>query len=110
MSELEPGNWVLGRYRGGDYYFPGVVQHVGPDGAVTIAYDDGDRETVPADGAKPYDWRIGSRIEAIWSGNGGWYDAVIIAVHDNGADLVVRFDDGIEETIVTARCRERIAT
>ena len=110
MSDLEPGDWVLGRYRGGAYYFPGIVQHVGPDGVVTIAYDDGDRETVPAAGAKPYDWAVGSRIEAIWSGNGEWYDATIIAAHDNGADLVVRFDDGIEETTVTARCRQRAAT
>lgn len=110
MSNLEPGNWVLGRYRGGDYFFPGVVQHVGPDGAVTIGYDDGDRETLPAALTKPYDWAVGSRIEAIWSGNGQWYDAAIIAAHENGADLVVRFDDGIEETTLTARCRERAAT
>lgn len=109
MRNLEPGDWVLGRYRGGGYYFPGVVQHVGPDGAVTIAYDDGDRETVPAAGAKPYDWAVGSRIDAIWSGDGLWYAAEIIAAADNGSDLTVRFDDGIEETTVTARCREPVA-
>lgn len=107
MTALEPGAWVLGRYRGGDFFFPGVVQHVG-NGSVTIGYDDGDRETLPEDMTKPYDWRVGSRIEAIWSGNGHWYAAEIIAAHDNGADLVVRFlDDGIEERTLTARCRER---
>lgn len=106
MTALQPGNWVLGRYRGGAYYFPGIVQHVGPDGAVTIAYDDGDRETLPAEAARPYDWAVGSRIEAVWSGDGEWYGAVIIAAADNGADLTVRFDDGIEQTTVTARCRQ----
>ena len=78
MTALEAGAWVLGRYRGGDFYFPGVVQHVG-NGAVTIGYDDGDRETLPAHLTKPYDWAVGSRIEAIWSGNGQWYAAEIIA-------------------------------
>lgn len=107
MRNLQPGDWVLGRYRGGDFYFPGVVQHVGPDGAVTIAYDDGDRETVPASRVKPYDWAVGSRVEAIWSGNGRWYEATIIAAAPNGSDLVVRFDDGIEESLTTARCRSR---
>ena len=106
MAELGLGSWVLGRYRGDDFFFPGVVQHVA-DGAVTIGYEDGDRETLPAHLTKPYDWAIGSRIEAIWSGNGQYYDAVIIAAADNGSDLTVRFDDGIEETTVTARCRER---
>ena len=109
MSGLAPGDWVLGRYRGGAYYFPGVVQHVGADGAVTIAYDDGERETMPAAGAKPYDWAVASRIEAIWSGDGQWYGAEIVAAQDNGSDLTVRFDDGIEETTVTARCREPVA-
>jgi len=109
MAEPEPGQWVLGRYRGGDFFFPGVIQHFA-EGAVTIGYDDGDRETLPLEQTKPYDWAVGSRIEAIWSGNGQYYDAEIIAAHENGADLVVRFDDGIEETTVTARCRERVAT
>lgn len=106
MTALEAGAWVLGRYRHGDFYFPGVVQHVG-EGAVTIGYDDGDRETLPVHMTKPYDWQVGSRIDAIWSGNGQWYAAEIIAAHENGSDLVVRFlDDGIEERTVTARCRE----
>lgn len=109
MAQLQPGAWVLGRYRGGFFFFPGVVQHVG-NGSVTIGYDDGDRETLSEELTKPYDWAVGSRIEAIWSGNGQYYDAVIIAAADNGADLTVRFDDGIEETTLTARCRERIAT
>jgi hypothetical protein len=107
MSNLEPGAWVLGRYRAGDFFFPGVVQHVG-NGSVTIGYDDGDRETLPVEMTRPYDWAVGSRIEAIWSGNGQWYEAEIIAAHENGVHLTVRFlDDGIEETTVTARCRER---
>lgn len=104
MSVYEKGQWVLGRYRGGQFYFPGVVQQAS-EGYVTVGYDDGERETLPVDQVKPYDWQVGSRIHAIWSGNGEWYDATIIEAQPNGADLTVRFDDGIVEHIATARCR-----
>ena len=61
MADFERGQWVLGRYRGGKYYFPGVVQDsVG--GFVTIGYDDGERESLPAADVKPYDWEVGSHI------------------------------------------------
>jgi hypothetical protein len=104
MPAYELGQWVLGRYRGGQFYFPGVVQQA-VAGYVTIGYDDGERETLPVDQLKPYDWVVGSRIHAIWSGNGEWYDATIVEAQPNGADLTVRFDDGIVEQTVTARCR-----
>lgn len=104
MADYEPGQWVLGRYRGGQFYFPGVAQQV-TAGFVTVGYDDGDRETLPLDQVKPYDWEVGSRIPAIWSGNGEYYDATIIEAQPNGSDLIVRFDDGIVEHTFTARCR-----
>jgi len=104
VADFERGQWVLGRYRGGQFFFPGVVQEA-VGGFVTIAYDDGDRESLPETQVKPYDWEPGARIHAIWSGNGQWYDATIIEAHANGSNLTVRFDDGIVEDTVTGRCR-----
>jgi hypothetical protein len=39
------GDWVLARYKGGPYWYPGIIQGVTGD-RVTVAYDDGDRETL----------------------------------------------------------------
>ena len=105
MSGFQPGDWVLGQWQGGSLWFPGVVHSVGADGSVAIAYDDGTSEIRPANQVKPYDWQVGSRIEAIWSGNGQWYAATIIEADAGGSKLKVRFDDGIEEETVTGRCR-----
>ena len=77
MSDFQAGDWVLGQWQGGSLWFPGVVHSVGADGSVAIAYDDGTSEIRPANQVKPYDWQIGSRIEAVWSGNGQWYDATL---------------------------------
>lgn len=49
-----PGDWVLARYRGGGYWFPGVIQSTGGD-RITVAYDDGDRETLSLSNVRPYD-------------------------------------------------------
>jgi hypothetical protein len=100
-----PGDWVLGQWQGGGLWFPGVVHSVGEDGSVAIRYDDRTSEIRPANQVKPYDWRVGSRIAATWSGNGAWYDATIIAMDENGSRLTVRFDDGIVEETVAGRCR-----
>jgi PAS domain-containing protein len=102
---VEPGQRVLGRWRGGDHWFPAVVRGVG-DGIVALDYDDGDREEVPADAVRLLDWEVGTRIEAIWSGNGRHYEASIIDIAPDGSSLTVRFDDGIVEETVTARCRQ----
>ena len=107
MSDFQPGDWVLGQWRGGSLWFPGVVHSVGADGSVAIAYDDGTSEIRPANQVKAYDWRVGSRIEAVWSGNGRWYDATITEADAGGSSLTVRFDDGIVEETVTGRCRSR---
>jgi hypothetical protein len=107
MSDCSPGDWVLGQWQGGSLWFPGVVQSVGADGAVAIAYDDGTSETRPASQVKSYDWEVGSRIEAVWSGDGQWYEATITEADPGGSNLTVRFDDGIVEETVTGRCRSR---
>lgn len=105
IGDFSPGDWVLGQWQGGRWWFPGVVHSIGEDGSIAISYDDGTSEVRPANQVKRYDWRVGSRIDAIWSGDGSWYAAEIIAADPDGARLKVRFDDGIEEETVTGRCR-----
>lgn len=105
-GEFSPGDWVLGQWQGGRWWFPGVVHSIGEDGSIAIQYDDGTSEIRPANQVKTYDWRVGSKIDAIWSGNGGWYAAEIIEADPGGSNLTVRFlDDGIVEETVTGRCR-----
>ena len=105
VSDFTPGDWVLGQWQGGRWWFPGVVHSIGEDGSVAIQYDDGTTEIRPANQVKRYDWRVGTRIDAIWSGDGQWYAAEIIEADPDGSNLKVRFDDGIEEETVTGRCR-----
>ena len=104
-GEFRPGDWVLGQWQGGHLWFPGVVHSIGEGGSVAIAYDDGTSEIRPANQVKPYDWKLGSRIQAVWSGNGHWYDATITAIGEGGARLIVQYDDGIVEETLTGRCR-----
>ena len=104
-GDFKPGEWILAQWQGGRFWFPGVVHSTGEDGSVAIQYDDGTSEIRPANQVKPYDWQVGSRIHAIWSGNGQWYDATITDADPDGSGLVVRFDDGIVERTVTGRCR-----
>lgn len=103
MADLfQEGDSVLGRFRGGDFGFPGVVERI-ENGQVTIRYDDGDRDTRPAAEVLPLDWQPGTRVDAVWSGDGRWYSATILDIFDRRVAL--RFDDGIEEETETARCR-----
>ena len=104
-GEFNPGDWVLAQWQGGRLWFPGVVHSVGDDGSLAIAYDDGTSEIRPANQVKRYDWDVGTRIDAIWSGDGQWYAATITEADPDGSNLIVRFDDGIVERTVTGRCR-----
>ena len=98
------GDWVLAKYRNGAYYFPGIVaSQVGDQ--VTITYDDGDKETLPSNLVKPYNWRIGSRVECNWKGGGEWYAGRITAL--GGNTLSIAYDDGDKEKTTTGKCRSR---
>jgi hypothetical protein len=101
---LDRGDWVLGRWQGGKFWFPGIVQQAG-GGQVTIKYDDGTKETLPRKLVKRYDWTIGTRVECDWKGGGTWYRGNIAKL--NGGELVVAYDDGSRERTVTGRCRSR---
>jgi len=102
------GDRVLAQWNGGEFWFPGRVHGTGSDGSVAIRYDDGMSDIRPANQVKPFDWQVGSRIDAIWSGNGQWYAARIMGIDPDGRSVEVRFDDdGIRETRDTAECRSR---
>lgn len=105
MSGFQPGDRILAQWNGGRFWFPGSVHSVG-DGSVAVQYDDGMSDIRPANQVKPFDWETGSRIDAIWSGNGQWYAARIMAIDESGRHVSVRFeDDGIREEVISARCR-----
>lgn len=100
-AAFDPGDWVLARWKGGEYFFPGVVERASR-GRVVIAYDDGTRETRPEEDVKEYNWRVGKKIECNWKGQ-GWYKGRITALE--GENLRIAYDDGDKERTRTGRCR-----
>ena len=97
------GDWVLGQWRGGGDWFPGVVTaHEGNQ--VTIRYDDGTSETRPESQVRPYDWHVGSRVVCRFT-DGRWYDATITAMDPGGLLISVLYDDGDTQITQTGRCR-----
>lgn len=102
------GDWVLARWQGGQYYYPGVVES-SSGSKVTVAYDDGARETLSAKKVRAYTWVVGSRVECDWKGAGTWYAAKIIKINaKDGARIKVRYDvDDWSENTRTGKCRSR---
>ena len=80
------------RWRGGSAWYPGVVESVSGN-QVTIRYDDGTRETRPANQVRPYDWRVGTHVSCLWT-DGNWYRATITAMDPGGLEIDVLYDDG----------------
>lgn len=106
MGAYYEGDRILAQWDGGNFWFPGQVHSVGGGGSVAVRYDDGMSDIRPANQVKPFDWAVGSLIDAIWSGNGRWYAARILDMAGDGRSVMVRFeDDGIEEARETAQCR-----
>lgn len=103
-SAQTAGDWVLGRYKNGQYWFPGVIQSIQGDKTI-VAYDDGDRETLDISRVRPYNWSIGSRVECNFKGSGTWYPGKIASL---GRETVeVNYDDGDRERTKTGRCRSK---
>lgn len=108
MASFYPGDRILAQWDGGSLWFPGKVHSLGEDGSVAVLYDDGMSDIRPANQVKPFDWQVGSRIDAVWSGNGQWYAARIMEMSPDGRRVGVRFDDdGIREERDTGLCRSR---
>ena len=101
---FEEGDWVLGRWKGGDHWYPGVVKTVKKK-RLSIQYDDGDAATEDMDNVRAYDWAVGGRVECNWKGSGTWYKGRIASL--NGGSLRVSYDDGDKETTKTGMCRSR---
>jgi hypothetical protein len=100
----QAGDWVLARWTGGEYWFPGVVAE--RSGAqITVAYDDGTRETLPAALVRPYDWRVGSRVQCRWQGGAQWYAGRITSIDRDGVSLAVTYEDGDSELTRSGACR-----
>lgn len=98
------GDWVLARFKGGEHWYPGIVERIN-GGRVTVAYDDGHRETLNLSGGRPYDWAISRRVECNFKGAGTWYPGVIASLA--GETVGINYDDGDRERTKTGRCRSK---
>ena len=98
------GDWVLARYKGGEHLYPGILKGTNGDRA-TVAYDDGDRETLSLSQVRPYTWAIGGRVECNYQGGGKWYPGRIASL--SGTSIGIKYDDGDSERTTTGRCRSQ---
>lgn len=98
------GDWVLGNYKNAGYWFPGVIEKLQGD-KITVRYDDGDRENVSISAVRPYDWKIGTKVECNYKGAGDWYRGTISSLA--GEKIGIAYDDGDKETTKTGRCRTK---
>lgn len=103
-SAQTAGDWVLGNYKGSGYWFAGVIEKVQRDN-ITIRYDDNERETTNISKVRPYDWKIGTRVECNFKGAGDWYPGKIASLA--GEKIGIAYDDGDKETTKTGLCRSR---
>lgn len=103
-SAQQKGDWVLARWKGDRFWFPGVIESRAGDN-ITIAYDDGTRETLPLKLVRPYDWTVGSRVQCRWQGGSEWYSGKIAAMGSDGVTIHVAYDDGDREQTRTGACR-----
>lgn len=98
------GEWVLAQWKGGEYWFPGVVKGASGE-KVTVHFDDGTAETRPVNQVRPYDWGVGTRVECNFQNQGKWYPGRIAGL--NSAKALIHYDDGDKENTTTGRCRSR---
>jgi len=101
---LREGDRVLARWNGGTFWFPGKLALTNGE-QMAIRYDDGMEDIRPPHDVKPLDWRVGSQISAVWTGNGEWYAATVVEINADGTMLTVLYEDGIQEGRPSAFCR-----
>ncbi len=104
---LNNGGLALGRFKGGQFWFPARITAIAGE-AVSLQYLDGDRETVQAPMVKAFQWRAGGRVECNWKRQGKFYAAEILGVA--GQKISVRYiEDGVQEQTTLELCREKVA-
>lgn len=101
-QSFKSGDWVLGNYQGSNYWFAGVVAEVGR-GQIVVRYDDGEVETLKPNNVRPYDWKVGSKVECNYKSGGRWYSGKITGL--SGERLAIAYDDGDKEQTKTGLCR-----
>ncbi|NLD14881.1 MAG: hypothetical protein GX665_07290 [Gammaproteobacteria bacterium] len=102
----QDGDWVLARWKSGEYWFPGVVKNQSGS-QLTIAYDDGTREKLSRDKVRPYNWKVGSRVECRWQNGDDWYAGKITKIARDGVAISIAYDDGDREDTSTGACRSK---
>ena len=102
----QDGDWVLARWKGGDYWFPGVVKSQSSS-QLTIAYDDGTLEKLSRDKVRPYNWKVGSRVQCRWKDGDDWYAGKITKIASDGVAISIAYDDGDREDTSTGACRSK---
>src|SRR5690606_34410937 len=106
MSDFIAGDRVLAQWNGGALWFPGTVHSLNGT-TVAIQYDDGMGDIRPENQVKPLDWREGSKIEAVWSGDGKWYAGTIARISADERTIDILYEDGTREVRPSALCRSR---
>ena len=99
------GDWVLTKYQGGAYYYPGVVKGVRGN-TITTQYDAGEVDVQLSSNVKAYDWHPGTRVECNWLGQGIWYRGIIAGMQGD-TNISINYDDGDQENTTTGLCRSQ---
>lgn len=100
VSSIKSGDSVLAHCADDGYWHSAVAETVAQDSAKVKWYEDGSFSTLPLTSMKlrpPV--KAGSKVRAIWSGDGGWYYGTVMKANGDGS-LVVKYDeDGSQATV-----------
>ena len=106
QERFQAGEWVVGRWQGGDFYYPATV--VADRGnSIEVEYDSGRRDTLTRNQVRAFRWSRGGRVECRYS-DGEFYAATITSMSTDGVTLDVRYDDGETGQSQTKFCRSRV--
>lgn len=100
----QQGDWVLARWHDDGYWYPGVIEYRSGN-RISVVYDDGTTESLFLSEVRPYDWRIGSRVQCQWNGGDVWYWGRVTSMSSDGVTIGIAYDDGDREITTTAACR-----
>ena len=99
----KPGDLVLSQWTDG-FWYPARVAEV-KRGKVLVSYYDGYVGTQPKAKIKPFNWKVGSKIECNWKAGGVYYSGKI---HKKKVEWIhIKYDDGDQEKTGIGRCRVR---